>query len=110
MSVQIHDNGGVANGGVDTSVAQTFTITVSSPTLVINDVSVTEGNSGVTPAVFTVTLSPAATANVTVNYQTLGGTGTAGRDFQVASGSLTFTPGQLTRTINVNVIGDTIHE
>ena len=27
VSVQIHDNGGTANGGVDTSVAQTFTIT-----------------------------------------------------------------------------------
>jgi hypothetical protein len=29
VSVQIHDNGGTANGGVDTSVAQTFTITVN---------------------------------------------------------------------------------
>src|SRR5205814_2170297 len=29
VSVAIHDDGGVANGGVDTSAAQTFTITVS---------------------------------------------------------------------------------
>ena len=29
VSVQIHDNGGVLNGGVDTSAAQTFTITVT---------------------------------------------------------------------------------
>ena len=29
VTVQIHDNGGVANGGVDTSAGQTFTITVS---------------------------------------------------------------------------------
>src|SRR5207244_2069245 len=29
VSVQIHDNGGTANGGVDTSAAQTFTITVT---------------------------------------------------------------------------------
>ena len=29
VSVQIHDNGGTANGGVDTSAAQTFTITVN---------------------------------------------------------------------------------
>src|SRR4029079_11180215 len=27
VTVRIHDNGGVANGGVDTSAAQTFTIT-----------------------------------------------------------------------------------
>src|SRR5207237_2132384 len=30
VHVQVHDNGGVANGGVDTSAAQTFTITVTS--------------------------------------------------------------------------------
>src|SRR5207237_930128 len=29
VTVQLHDNGGVANGGVDTSAAQTFTITVT---------------------------------------------------------------------------------
>ena len=29
VTVQIHDNGGTANGGVDTSAAQTFNITVS---------------------------------------------------------------------------------
>ncbi len=33
VSVQIHDSGGTANGGVDTSAVQTFTITV---TLVLN--------------------------------------------------------------------------
>lgn len=30
VSVQLHDNGGTANGGVDTSAVQTFTITVTS--------------------------------------------------------------------------------
>ena len=30
VSVQIHDNGGIANGGVDTSAVQTFTITNTS--------------------------------------------------------------------------------
>ncbi|HXI32310.1 MAG TPA: tandem-95 repeat protein, partial [Vicinamibacterales bacterium] len=29
VSVQVHDNGGTASGGVDTSLAQTFTITVT---------------------------------------------------------------------------------
>src|SRR5207253_10688135 len=29
VSVQIHDNGGTANGAVDTSAVQTFTITVT---------------------------------------------------------------------------------
>ena len=29
VTVKIHDNGGIANGGVDTSAPQTFTITVT---------------------------------------------------------------------------------
>ena len=29
VTVQIHDDGGTANGGVDTSVAQTFTISAT---------------------------------------------------------------------------------
>ncbi|PYR90765.1 MAG: hypothetical protein DMF84_19190 [Acidobacteria bacterium] len=32
VTVQLHDNGGVANGGVDTSAAQTFNITLPFPT------------------------------------------------------------------------------
>ncbi|MBM4036246.1 MAG: hypothetical protein FJ291_31305, partial [Planctomycetes bacterium] len=31
VTVRIHDDGGTANGGVDTSAAQTFTITVNTP-------------------------------------------------------------------------------
>jgi hypothetical protein len=41
VSVQIHDNGGTANGGVDTSATQTFSITVTA----VNDVpSFTKGS------------------------------------------------------------------
>jgi Bacterial Ig domain len=36
VAVKIHDNGGTANFGVDTSAAQTFTITVTTPYGVIN--------------------------------------------------------------------------
>ena len=42
VSVQIHDNGGTANGGVDTSAAQTFTITVNA----VNDAPVLDLNGG----------------------------------------------------------------
>jgi large repetitive protein len=34
VSVQIKDNGGVANGGVDTSAVQSFTITIQKPALI----------------------------------------------------------------------------
>ena len=40
LSVQIQDNGGTANGGVDTSAAQTFTITVNA----VNDAPVLDLN------------------------------------------------------------------
>ena len=52
VTVRIHDDGGTANGGVDTSVAQTFTITVT----VVND-----------PPVDTYTLTYTAGANGTIS-------------------------------------------
>jgi hypothetical protein len=77
------------------------------PGLVINDVSVTEGDSGTTNAVFNVTLSSAATQTVTVDYTTADNTATtADNDYVAASGTLTFTPGITVQTITVTVNGD----
>src|SRR5262249_36379119 len=64
------------------------------PTLAVNDVSVTEGNSGSASPVFPVPPSPPTSAPVTVNYATADGTATAGSDYQAASGTLTFAPGE----------------
>jgi len=80
------------------------------PSLSINDVTVVEGNAGTTNAVFTVTLSAASGQTVTVNYATADGTATQPADYTNTSGTLTFTPGQTTRTITVPVIGETIPE
>ncbi|TAG83022.1 MAG: hypothetical protein EAZ21_02290 [Betaproteobacteria bacterium] len=80
------------------------------PSLSINDVTVTEGNSATTNAVFTVTLSAASGQTVAVNYATADGTATQPADYTSTSGTLTFTPGQTTRTITVPVIGDTVPE
>ena len=62
--------------------------------LSINDVTVTEGNSGTTNATFTVTLDGAATGTVTVDYATANGTATAPSDYTATSGTLTFAPGE----------------
>jgi hypothetical protein len=79
----------------------------SQPSLSINDVSFAEGNSGTTNMIFTVTLSAASNLTVKVNYATANGTATlADNDYQAASGTLTFNPGELTRTITVSVNGD----
>jgi hypothetical protein len=80
------------------------------PTLSINDVTVTEGNSGTTNATFTVTLSAASASAVTVKYDTANGTATAGSDYQAASGTLTFAPNETSKTLTVAVNGDTTAE
>jgi Ca2+-binding RTX toxin-like protein/lysophospholipase L1-like esterase len=77
--------------------------------LTVNDVTRTEGNSGTTPFVFTVTLSnPSATA-VKVTVNTAGTTATAGEDYTaIINRLLTFSPGAaLTQTVTVSVKGDT---
>ena len=86
------------------------TITDDDPNLTINDVTVTEGNSGETIASFLVTLSPAPIRSVTVNYATADGTALAGSDYQAATGMLTFAPGQASQTITVLVNGDWLGE
>src|SRR5262249_39163138 len=80
------------------------------PSVSINDVTVTEGNSGTTNAVFTVTLSAASGHAATVNYATADGTALAGGDYFSTNGTLTFAPGTLTQTITVRIIGDTTFE
>jgi RNA polymerase sigma factor (TIGR02999 family) len=66
-----------------------------------------EGNSGTTAFEFTVNLSSAATALVTIDYQTGDGTATvADNDYQAATTAITIPFGQATGTIIVNVNGD----
>jgi hypothetical protein len=99
-------------GAVITSGTGTGTITDNdgTPTLAINNVTVTEGNTGSVNAVFTVTLSAASGRSVTVSYATANGTAVAPADYTAASGVLTFAPGTVTQQITVAVIGDTLDE
>ncbi|HEX2060134.1 MAG TPA: IPTL-CTERM sorting domain-containing protein [Thermoanaerobaculia bacterium] len=78
--------------------------------IVINDVTLAEGNAGTTSFVFDVTITPASEQTITVDYATQNGTAIAGSDFTATSGTLTFTPGSITRQITVPVIGDTTLE
>jgi hypothetical protein len=76
------------------------------PHLSITDVSALEGN-GTTRFVFTVSLSAPLVAPVTVNLATADGTATAADgDYTPASGTLTFAPGETTKTITIEVKGD----
>lgn len=79
----------------------------TAPTVSINDVNIAEGNTGTTNLVFTVTLSKTSAATVSVDYATADGTAqTSDNDYQSASGTLTFNPGEQTKTITVSINGD----
>ena len=80
------------------------------PSLRVNDVSVTEGHSGTTPATFTISLSKAFTIDVSVNYATADGTARAGKDYYATSGTVTIPAGALSAPVSVAVIGDTADE
>jgi hypothetical protein len=80
------------------------------PSITINSATVTEGNNGTTNANFTVTLSNASGQTATANYATANGTATAPADYASVSGTLTFNPGETSKTISVPVIGDLLDE
>ncbi len=84
---------------------------LDAPSITINDVTVTEGNTGTTSATFTVSLSAAYGQPMSVHYSTADGSATAaGGDYQAASGTLTFAPGVTSQTVTVLVNGDRVAE
>lgn len=80
---------------------------VTGPTLSINDVSLSEGNSGTTNFNFTVSLSAPVAQPVTVDFATAGSSATSGVDFIANSGTVTFPANNNTpQTVTVQVVGD----
>ncbi|HYV34585.1 MAG TPA: Calx-beta domain-containing protein [Gemmataceae bacterium] len=88
----------------------TIPIDSNAPALQIRDATVTEGNTGTVAAQFTMTLSATSTKTITVAYATANGTATAGSDYQAASGTLTFAPGETSKMVTVLVKGDRLGE
>jgi hypothetical protein len=108
--------GGISLG---TQSAATLTIIDDDPPPVVaflggkafgGTVFVAEGNSGTTDAVFTVALSAPSGKTVSVNFNTADGTAQSPTDYQAASGTLVFNPGETKKTVAVAVNGDTIPE
>ena len=64
----------------------------------------------VSPALLTVSLSESQTEAVTVDYSVTGGTATRNVDYTLADGTLTFSPGQTTKTISINIVNDGLDE
>ena len=78
----------VDSEGAESSVWTNVRIN-SKPSLVIDDISVAEGNAGAATALFTVTLSNPSENEISFDYATVDGTAVAGRDFSFSSGTAT---------------------
>jgi hypothetical protein len=98
-----------AAGNTGFSTANTFTV-LSAWQLSIDDVTVTEGNAGTVNATFTVSLNQVSAQTITVQYATANGTAVQPGDYTSASGTLTFSPGDVSKSVTVTVKGDTIDE
>ena len=82
--------------------------TVPGPALSVADARAQEGTDATLD--FAVTLVPARTVAVTVEYATADGTATAGSDYTATSGTLTFAAGETQKTVSVPVLDDDTDE
>ena len=107
--------------------AETFALALSSPanatlgvasvdgTIVDNDgapqlsIAGASGREGGTLD-FAVSASATSTSTITVNYGTSDGTAVAGQDYRAAQGTLTFAPGESSKTVSVTTLDDALDE
>ena len=80
------------------------------PDVSVNDVSVNEPDSGSVTADFTVTLSAASNHKVTVSYSTLADTAAQNSDYTGKTGTVVFQPGETSKNVSIDVLGDTLDE
>ncbi|MCO4292163.1 gliding motility-associated C-terminal domain-containing protein [Solitalea sp. MAHUQ-68] len=99
-----------ATGGAtiadDQGVGTITTDDVTLPAFRIDDVTVTEGNSGTVDAIFTISLSKAAEGTITVDWATQDNGAISPSDYTSGSGTLTFAAGETSKTVTVVVNGD----
>ena len=76
----------------------------------VADKSVTEGNVGTKNITFTISIPFFPPDPLNVSYATSPNTAKAGSDYQHTTGTVTFMPGELAKTVNVTVIGDKVKE
>ncbi len=100
------------NADVGTGISGTATISANDlSSLSIADISDVEGDSGTKTFTFNVTRTGSTTLASTVNFTTVDGSAlVSANDYDLASGSLSFDPGQTSKQISVTVHGDTTSE
>ncbi len=98
-----------SNATIGTGVGVgTGTITEDHQAPVVSDAnaSATEPVTGTGSLLVPVTLTAASIFPVTVNYATANGTAHSGTDYNAASGTITFTPGQTVQTATITILND----
>ncbi len=80
------------------------------PQLSVSSIAMTEGNSGTQVILLLVQLSEPSSNTVRVAYTTVDGSARAGLDYEMSRGVLEFPPGEVARSIELHVFGDTLPE
>ncbi len=78
--------------------------------LSIADVTADEPGGQSATMTFRVTLAPAVTRPVTVNWATADGTATAAKDYAAGSGTLSFAAGETAKTLPITLLADELAE
>lgn len=101
------DLSNVQGATVSSSRGNGFIVDDDGPTISINDVSITEGNSATKAATFTLTLSGPSVEAIAVRVVTNSASATGSSDYNSINLVVIFQPGTVTRTFDVEIIGDT---
>ena len=84
--------------------------TVMLPAISTIGTNIIEGDRGITTAAIVITLSAPVPMPVRVSFTTVAGNAAEGEDYEKASGVVEFAPGEVARSIELHVLGDTILE
>jgi hypothetical protein len=72
--------------------------------------TVTEGDAGITPTLLTVSLSEPSTETVTIDVTTVDVRATAGVDYVAVAETISFPPGTTSQAVSLQILGDVIYE
>src|SRR5207245_2232172 len=88
-----------------------YTDTINLNTVITpGSASIVEGNTGTKVLNVPVTLTEASSQTVTAHWATSNNSAVAPADYVAASGTVTFTPAQKSKTVPVTIKGDTVSE
>ena len=112
FTVMIHSSSG-GTARIDESMAKAIgTIENDDFGIIIQDAQIEEGDSGTTDLTFKISLSPASTTPIRVNWETQSTSEGAADalDFEMNSGRIEFAPTEIEKTITIKIRGDEIAE